>query len=64
MMAKMGIKVTPELDLDTMHGQRLDAVKQLTGGIAFLFKKNKVDVAQGPRHVRGCAYRERRRATR
>jgi dihydrolipoamide dehydrogenase len=47
MMAKMGIKVTPELDLDTMHGQRLDAVKQLTGGIAFLFKKNKVDWLKG-----------------
>ncbi|MGN6278609.1 MAG: dihydrolipoyl dehydrogenase [Sphingomonas sp.] len=46
-MAKMGIKVTPELDLDTMHGQRLDAVKQLTGGIAFLFKKNKVDWLKG-----------------
>ena len=46
-MAKMGVKVTPELDLDTMHGQRLDAVKQLTGGIAFLFKKNKVDWLKG-----------------
>ena len=41
--AKLGIKVKPELDLDTMHGQRKDAVKQLTGGIEFLFKKNKVD---------------------
>jgi dihydrolipoamide dehydrogenase len=30
-----------------MHGQRLDAVKQLTGGIAFLFKKNKVDWKKG-----------------
>lgn len=46
-MAKLGVKVTPELDLDTMHGQRLDAVKQLTGGIAFLFKKNKVDWLKG-----------------
>lgn len=46
-MAKMGVKVTPELDLDTMHAQRLDAVKQLTGGIAFLFKKNKVDWLKG-----------------
>ena len=45
--AKLGIKVTPELDLDTMHGQRLDAVKQLTGGIEFLFKKNKVDWLKG-----------------
>ncbi|HWU72442.1 MAG TPA: dihydrolipoyl dehydrogenase [Sphingomonas sp.] len=47
MMAKMGVKVTPELDLDTMHGQRRDAVKQLTGGIEFLFKKNKVEWIKG-----------------
>ena len=46
-MAKMGIKVTPELDLDAMHGQRRDAVKQLTGGIEFLFKKNKVEWLKG-----------------
>ena len=46
-MAKMGIKVTPELDLPAMHAQRLDAVKQLTGGIAFLFKKNKVEWLKG-----------------
>jgi dihydrolipoamide dehydrogenase len=46
-MAKLGVKVTPELDLPTMHGQRLDAVKQLTGGIEFLFKKNKVDWLKG-----------------
>ncbi|HVJ00667.1 MAG TPA: dihydrolipoyl dehydrogenase [Sphingomonas sp.] len=45
--AKLGIKVTPELDLDTMHGQRKDAVKQLTGGIEFLFKKNKVTWLKG-----------------
>ena len=45
--AKLGIKVKPELDLDTMHGQRKDAVKQLTGGIEFLFKKNKVDWLKG-----------------
>ena len=30
-----------------MHGQRLDAVKQLTGGIEFLFKKNKVEWLKG-----------------
>src|SRR6185369_14817962 len=41
-MAKLGVKVTPELDLDAMHGQRRDSVKQLTGGIEYLFKKNKV----------------------
>jgi len=46
-MAKLGVKVTPELDLDTMHGQRRDAVKQLTGGIEFLFKKNKVEWLKG-----------------
>ncbi|MEO7601679.1 MAG: dihydrolipoyl dehydrogenase [Sphingomicrobium sp.] len=46
-MARMGIKVTPELDLDTMHRQRLDAVKGLTGGIEFLFKKNKVEWLKG-----------------
>jgi len=46
-MAKMGVEVTPKLNLPAMHGQRLDAVKQLTGGIAFLFKKNKVDWKKG-----------------
>ncbi|MBL9069269.1 MAG: dihydrolipoyl dehydrogenase [Sphingopyxis sp.] len=46
-MAAMGIKVKPELDLGTMHGQRRDAVKGLTGGIEFLFKKNKVDWLKG-----------------
>ncbi|MEJ2459933.1 MAG: dihydrolipoyl dehydrogenase [Novosphingobium sp.] len=46
-MAKMGIKVAPELDLDTMQDQRKDAVKGLTGGIEFLFKKNKVDWLKG-----------------
>jgi len=46
-MAKMGIKVTPELDLPAMHAQRIDAVTQLTGGIAYLFKKNKVTWLKG-----------------
>ena len=46
-MAKLGVKVTPELDLEAMHGQRRDSVKQLTGGIEFLFKKNKVDWIKG-----------------
>jgi dihydrolipoamide dehydrogenase len=46
-MAKLGIKVTPELDLDTMHGQRRDAVKNLTGGVEFLFKKNKITWLKG-----------------
>ncbi len=46
-MAKMGVEVTPRLNLDAMHGQRRDAVKGLTGGIEFLFKKNKVDWKKG-----------------
>jgi len=46
-MAKMGVVVSPKLNLGAMHAQRLDAVKQLTGGIAFLFKKNKVDWKKG-----------------
>jgi dihydrolipoamide dehydrogenase len=45
--AKLGIKVQPELDLDAMHGQRRDAVKGLTGGVEFLFKKNKVEWLKG-----------------
>jgi dihydrolipoamide dehydrogenase len=46
-MAKLGVEVTPKLNLPAMHGQRLDAVKQLTGGIEFLFKKNKVTWLKG-----------------
>ena len=46
-MAKMGIKVTPELDLEAMHGQRREAVTGLTGGIEYLFKKNKVTWLKG-----------------
>jgi dihydrolipoamide dehydrogenase len=46
-MAKMGIKVSPELDLPAMHAQRIDAVKGLTGGIEFLFKKNKIEWLKG-----------------
>jgi len=46
-LAKLGVKVETSLDLETMHGQRKDAVKQLTGGIEFLFKKNKVEWLKG-----------------
>src|ERR687889_84196 len=47
-MAKWGIKATGvELDLDVMHAGRLDAIKGLTGGIEFLFKKNKVTWLKG-----------------
>lgn len=52
-MAKMGIDVTPKLNLPAMHGQRVDAVKGLTGGIEFLFKKNKVDWLKGSAQFTG-----------
>ncbi|WP_010218016.1 dihydrolipoyl dehydrogenase [Sphingomonas sp. PAMC 26621] len=48
MMAKLGVKMdNVSLDLETMHEQRRDAVKQLTAGVAFLFKKNKVEWLKG-----------------
>jgi len=46
-LAKLGINVTASLDLDQMHAQRREAVKGLTGGIAGLFKKNKVEWLKG-----------------
>ena len=47
-LAKFGVKIEgATLDLDAMHGQRLEAVKGLTGGIEYLFKKNKIDWLKG-----------------
>src|SRR5436190_13847950 len=47
-LAKWGVKTSGvELDLDAMHGGRKEAVKGLTGGIEFLFKKNKVTWLKG-----------------
>jgi dihydrolipoamide dehydrogenase len=47
-LAKLGVKIdSMSLDLSTMQGQRIDAVKGLTGGIEFLFKKNKVTWLKG-----------------
>jgi dihydrolipoamide dehydrogenase len=47
-LAKWGVKVGGvELDLDTMHASRREAVKGLTGGIEFLFRKNKVTWLKG-----------------
>ena len=47
-LAKFGVKLGQvELDLDAMHGEKAKAVKELTGGIAFLFKKNKVEWLKG-----------------
>jgi dihydrolipoamide dehydrogenase len=47
-LAKWGVKTKGlELDLGAMHGTRLEAIKGLTGGIEFLFKKNKIEWLKG-----------------
>ena len=47
-LAKWGVKVGEvSLDLDLMHAGRREAVDGLTKGIAFLFKKNKVEWLKG-----------------
>jgi dihydrolipoamide dehydrogenase len=47
-LAKFGVKLgAVELDLPAMQDEKAKAVKELTGGIEFLFKKNKVDWLKG-----------------
>jgi dihydrolipoamide dehydrogenase len=47
-MANWGVKAAGvELDLETMHGSRKEAVKGLTQGVEFLFKKNKIEWLKG-----------------
>jgi dihydrolipoamide dehydrogenase len=47
-LAKWGVKTSGlELDLGAMHATRLEAIKGLTGGIEFLFKKNKIEWLKG-----------------
>jgi len=47
-LAKFGVKIpAPELDLSTLQGEKATAVKELTGGIEYLFKKNKVTWLKG-----------------
>src|SRR3981081_1766903 len=47
-LAKGGVKPWGvELDLGAMHGARLEAIKGLTGGIEFLFRKNKIEWLKG-----------------
>ncbi len=45
--ADMGIEVTPKLNLPAMMKQKEGSVEQLTKGVEFLFKKNKVDWIKG-----------------
>ena len=43
-LEKFGVKLTgAKLDLKQMHAEKSKAVKELTGGISMLFKKNKVE---------------------
>ena len=47
-LARYGVKLGKvELDLGALLADKADAVKGLTGGIEFLFKKNKVDWLKG-----------------
>lgn len=45
--AKHGIKASVELDLPTMMKRKDGVVDQLTKGVAFLFRKHKIDHLQG-----------------
>ena len=51
--AKMGIVAEPRIDMARMQEYRAGQVKELTGGIAFLFKKNKVDWIDGWARIEG-----------
>ncbi len=47
-LKKFGIDIEgASLNLDQMHAEKAKAVKELTGGIEFLFKKNKVEWLKG-----------------
>ena len=53
-LEKWGVKPGKvELDLDAMHGSKETAVKGLTGGIEFLFKKNKIEWLNGQASFEG-----------
>ena len=47
-LSKFGVEFkSVSLNLDQMHAEKAKAVGELTGGIVFLFKKNKVDWLKG-----------------
>lgn len=53
-LAKHGVKVSGvELDLPAMQDEKVRVVKEFTGGIEFLFKKNKVDYLKGAAKLLG-----------
>src|SRR6516165_10636295 len=51
--ATFGIEVTPKLNLAAMMSQKDSAVGQLTKGVEFLFRKNKVDWVKGAGKIIG-----------
>src|SRR6185437_4913405 len=51
--AELGIEVKPKLNLTQMMAQKAASVGQLTKGIEFLFKKNKVDWLKGVGRIAG-----------
>ncbi|MFC3071401.1 dihydrolipoyl dehydrogenase [Phenylobacterium soli] len=51
--AKLGIEVSPKLNLGQMMAQKDESVTALTKGIEFLFKKNKVDWVKGAGKIAG-----------
>lgn len=54
-MASRGVITSGvQLDLEKMMGEKSKAVKSLTGGIAQLFKKNKIDVVRGHGTITGA----------
>jgi dihydrolipoyl dehydrogenase len=52
--AGFGIEVTPKLNLSGMMGQKDASVTQLTKGVEFLFRKNKVDWIKGAGRIAGA----------
>jgi dihydrolipoamide dehydrogenase len=50
---ELGIEVKPKLNLVQMMAQKATSVSQLTKGIEFLFKKNKVDWIKGAGRIAG-----------
>ena len=51
--AKLGIEVTPKLNLPQMMAQKAESVEALTKGVEFLMKKNKVDYIKGWARIDG-----------
>src|SRR5689334_24325348 len=52
--AELGIEAQPKLNLTQMMAQKAQSVSQLTKGVEFLFKKNKVDWLKGKGRIAGA----------